>query len=357
MKIFALPSHQSKENTTGVDYARIIQPMKYLNGYKDTKVITYDIKRSMNWLYVAKHYDLIYFNYLNNPWGFAAMGAMARHYKVKIVMDVDDAIWEIHNDNPAYEVWKKGSEGIRDFTAICNEVDYITCTNQYLKNVIINNTKKSPDKVIVFPNYIDLDSYTYRSEFRNDGQINLTHFGSTTHFFDLKETEFERGISRIMKEYPNVKLRTVGAFIPEYREKWGARYENTFGDPDIYTWIKEKFPEFMKEADILVCPLIDDIYNRCKSQIKWLETSSAKVPGVYQKIRQYEEVVDGTNGICANKDTEWYRGIKYMIDNPDKRKKMGEKTFEDVKKWQIQNNLEDYYQFFLKVLDNGEKRV
>jgi hypothetical protein len=39
-----------------------------------------------------------------------------------------------------------------------------------------------------------------------------------------------------------------------------------------------------------------------------------------------------------------------MIDNPDKRKLMGEKTFEDVKKWQIQNNLESYYQFFQEVL-------
>jgi len=356
MKIFALPSHQSKENTTGVDFARIIQPMKYFNGYKDTKVIIFEIIKKMNWLWVAKHFDIIYFNYLNNPWGFAAMGAMARHYGVKMVMDVDDAIWEIHNDNPAYEVWKKGSEGLRDFTAICNEVDYITCTNNYLKNVIINHTTKTPDKIQVFPNYIDLSTYTYRAPFKNTNQINLTHFGSTTHFNDLRETDFERGLNRIMAEYPNVVFRTIGAFIPSYREKWGARYEQTFGDPDIYTWINKRFPTFMKESDILVVPLVDDIYNRCKSQIKWLEASSAKIPGIWQRVRQYEEVVDGTNGILANKDTEWYKGIKYMIDNPDKRKAMGEKTFEDVKKWQIQDHLEDYYVFFQKVLDKKDKK-
>lgn len=355
MRIFALPSHQSKENTTGVDFARIIQPMKHLNGYEGTRIIIFEIIKKMNWLWVAQNYDVIYFNYLNNPWGFAAMGAMARHYGVKLVMDVDDAIWEIHSDNPAHEVWKKGSEGIKNFTAICNEVDYITCTNEYLKNVIINNTTKSPDKIKVFPNYIDLDTYTYRSTFKDDGQINITHFGSTTHFFDLKETEFERGLNQIMKEYPNVTLRTVGAFIPGYREKWGGRYENTFGDPDIYKWIKDKFPTFMAEADIMVVPLIDDIYNKCKSQIKWLEASSAKIPGIWQRIRQYEEVIDGTNGILANKDSEWYKGIKYMIDNPGKRKAMGEKTFNDLEKWKIQNHLEDYYTFFQRVLTNDKK--
>jgi glycosyltransferase involved in cell wall biosynthesis len=106
----------------------------------------------------------------------------------------------------------------------------------------------------------------------------------------------------------------------------------------------------MEDADILVTPLMDDVYNRCKSQIKWLEASSAAIPGVWQKIRQYEEVIDGTNGILAKKDTEWYKAIKYLIDNPEKRKKMGEKTFKDVKKWQTQEHLEEYAQFFHQIL-------
>jgi glycosyltransferase involved in cell wall biosynthesis len=102
----------------------------------------------------------------------------------------------------------------------------------------------------------------------------------------------------------------------------------------------------MEETDILVTPLVDDVYNRSKSQIKWLEASSAKKVGVWQSIRQYEEVINGTNGILASKDTQWYRAIKYLIDNPDKRKKMGEKAYEDVKKWQIQNHLDKYADFF-----------
>uniref|UniRef100_A0A6M3J106 Putative glycosyltransferase n=2 Tax=viral metagenome TaxID=1070528 RepID=A0A6M3J106_9ZZZZ len=355
MKIFALPSHQSDDRTSGVDFARILQPMKHLNKYKGIETMLFNIRKETDWLWVAKNFDVIYFNYLNNPWGFAAMGAMARHFGVKIVMDVDDALWEIHDDNPAHAVYKKGSEPLKNFTLICNEVDYITCTNEYLKNVIMFNTKKTPDKIKVFPNYVDLKLYKYKPPFKDDGQINLTHFGSTTHFNDLVDFEFMKGVNRIMDEYPNVIFRTVGAFIPSFRAKWGGRYENTYGHQDIYQWIKTKFPDFMTESDILVCPLVDDVYNRCKSQIKWLEASSAKVPGVWQNMRQYSEVIDGTNGILAKKDTEWYKAIKYLIDNTQKRKEMGEKAYQDVKdNWQIQNHLDEYADFFY-LLDKNKK--
>lgn len=355
LRIFCFPSHLSKTATTGVDYARIISPMTHLNGYKGIETTLYKLGEKTNWKQVAETHDAIYFNYLSDPWGFAAMGSMARHFGLKLILDLDDAIWEIRNDNPAYPVWKKGEKNIKNFTMICNEVDYMTTTNDYLKHIIMNHTNKTPDKIKVFPNYVDLKTYKHRTKFKNDGQINLTHFGSTTHFRDLDDWEFTKGINRIMDEYPNVNLRTVGIWKPDMRERWGARYENLYGSPDIYKWISEKFPTFMDETDILITPLEEDIYNRGKSNIKWLESSSAKIPGVWQNIRQYAECVDGTNGILAKKDTEWYKGIKYLIDNPDKRQKMGEKAFEDVKKWEIDKHLEEYTQFFKEVVDKKIK--
>lgn len=355
IKIFCLPSHQTKERTSGVDFARVIQPMAHLNGYKDDEVefetTLFDIEKSTDWLEVAKNYDIIYFNYIQNPWGFAAMGAMARKHGVKMVMDLDDSLWHIKSDNPASSVYKKGSEALNNFTAICNEVDYVTCTNSYLKNVILNNTYKSPDKVEVFPNYIDLERYSHRSPFKDNHSINLVHYGSTTHFIDLNEEEFNKGIDRIMSEYPEVTLRMIGAFIPKYRKRWGMRYENVYGHQDIYKWIEDKFPQFMDETDILVVPLTDDIYNRSKSQIKFLESASAKKPGVFQRIRQYQEVIDGSNGMLARSEDEWYQAIKKLIDNKEFRKKSGENAYKTVEKdWDIKKHVKDYADFFKSIL-------
>lgn len=357
IKIFALPSHQTKERTSGVDFARIIQPMKALNGYtdEDTKfeVDIYNIDDSTDWLHVAKNYDLIYFNYLNSPWGFAAMGAMARRHGVPMVMDLDDNLWSLRSDNAAQTVYYKGSDALRNFTAICNEVDYVTCTNRYLKNVVINNTRKHAEEIKVLPNYVDLKMYNHRTQFRKDFQIRLTHFGSTTHFHDLNDEEFNKGIDRIFTEYPNVVLRMVGAFIPKYRKRWGMRYENAYGAVDIYDWVKNKFPQYMDETDILVVPLIDDLYNRCKSHIKFLEASSAGIPGVWQKIRQYEEIVDGENGMLARTADQWYEAIKKLIDDEQLRRTMGERAFQTVKEdWQMKHHVGLYADFFKEVIDN-----
>lgn len=353
IKIFAFPTHGTTERTSGVDFARVIQPMSHLARHPDFEVHVFDPKENMNWPEVAQHYDIIYFNYLNNAWGFAAMGAMARKFGTQLVMDVDDALWDIQPDNPAYHVYHKKGEAIRNFTAICKEVDYMTTTSMYLKHVICDNTYKHPSRVKVFPNYVDLDLYNYRPPFKDTHEITLLHHGSTTHFMDLEEAEFERGLDRIFKEYPNVKLKTVGAFIPKYKEKWGERYINDFGDPDIYKWIKNKFPKAMDDTDILVVPLKKSIYTKSKSSIKFIETGSAGKPGVWQNIRQYDEIVDGNNGFLAESAQDWYENIKTLIDDKALRKKMGECAYETVKKdWQIQDHVEDYATWFKKIFDS-----
>lgn len=359
IKIFCLPSHATKERVSGVDFARVIQPMTFLNGYEDdevkfeTKIFDPNNLPGMNWMQVADKYDIIFLNYINDPWGFAAMGAMARHYGKKIVFEIDDALWRVKPDNTAYEVYKKGSEGAFNLTAIMNVVDHITTTNDYLRNIILGETTRKAKDITILPNYIDLDGlYTHRARFNTGYEFTLMHFGSTTHFIDLGQSEFIKGIDRIMKEYPNVKFKTVGAMIAEFKQMWGARYENAYGDQDLFKWVREKFPNYMDEADALVVPLADTVYDRAKTSIKFLEASSAKVPGVWQRIRQYEETVDdGKNGFLAGTANEWYEKIKQLIDNTELRKSMGEEALKTVEKeWQMKQHVKDYAEMFKKVL-------
>jgi len=364
IKIFALPSHASKSRVSGVDFARIIQPMEHLDGWTDGEVkIKVDVwniydKNKADWRKIAKEYDIIYLNYLNQAWGFAAMGCMVRKYGRKMVMDFDDNLWGILPDNTAYQVYKKGSEGIKVITSIAKEVDYITCTNSYLKNAIAYNTNKKHELIRVMPNYIDLDLYKYHPRFKDDQQIQLVHFGSSSHFTSLQSEQFNKGIDKILKEYPNVVFKTVGAFIPKYKLRWGARYLHSFGNTDVYKWIKGRFPDVMKETDILVAPLTENVYNRCKSSIKFLEASSAKRPGVWQDIRQYQEVVNnGENGFLARVSRDWYEAIKKLIDDKALRKEMGKQAFKTIEdKWQMKDNLDRYGNFFKEVfLDKNNK--
>ena len=357
IKIFGLPSHATKVRTAGVDFARIIQPLKALGQVKGFETFVYDPNKEMHndpveWLPVAKKYDIVYLNYIVNPWGYAAMGAMVRGQGKKIVLDLDDSLWDIRPDNPAADAYKKGGEEINNLTCICNDVDLITCTSNYLKNVIMSHTDKTADKIKVLDNFVDLNIYSKKPKFKNTPGIRITHHGSTTHFEDLTNPEFMSGINKIMDEFPNVTLEFIGAFIPKFKERWGQRYINSYGNEDFYKWSTGRFPELIKEADIVIAPLRDNVYTRCKSGIKYLENGAMGKPGVYQDMPQYQKYIkQGVNGYLAFSAEDWYKSLKELIVSVEKRKSVGEEAYKTIQDYTIQKNVKYYAKMFKEVLD------
>ena len=359
ISIFVFPTHCSKEKTPGVDYCRMILPMRELQKDPRFKVTIFDNTLSkkalskFDWRDIAQEYDILYINYLTLPWDFAMIGMLFRKYGKKIVFDIDDLIWEIQKDNSSYEVYKPGSDGRAVITDIVNEVDYVTVTNNYLRNALISYTKKTYDKVAVMPNRIDLDLYKWKTKPKKKSRVRIGYFGSSSHFNDLGDKSFSSGLEKLMKEYPNVEVLTVGAMLASFKRKFGARYFNDFGHQDIYTWVglmKDK----LKEVDIWAVPLVTSTYNKSKSSIKFLEMSSTGRPGCWQKIRQYEEVVKhGKNGFLCSGVNSWYSNLKKLVDSPKLRRKMGREALKTVKNdWQMSDpkNIKLYVDLFQKVM-------
>jgi glycosyltransferase involved in cell wall biosynthesis len=352
VKIFALESHSNyigNTTTSGVDFARIVQPMNYLNKQKGFKVHIWNNSQDPNvgWDDVTKAYDVIYTSYTPNDWAYAAMGMFARKNGCKIIYDVDDNLWDILSDNVAYETYHPGSKPLYFLNCILKDVDYITTTNPFLKNVMAHRIPVEFNKIKVFPNYIDLKLYKYKPKFKDTNDLHLTHFGSTSHFTSLQEDKFFNAISRLMVDFPNLTFETVGAFIPKLKMKFGQRYISGTGSPNLFTWVESKFPEVLDRTDVFVAPLTDNVYNKSKSGIKYLEVSSAKKPGVYQNIRQYKELITHkVNGMLAYHEQDWYHSIKELLENKELRKSMGEKAYENIQEHTIQQNIERYTDFF-----------
>lgn len=354
IKIYAVPIFSNEERQSGVDYARLTLPMTELGKQKGFKVEIFDqkVKSQKDWIQIAKEFDYIYFNYTPNDVGFAIMGCMVRMAGKKLIMDLDDNIWKVLPDNMAYKTWTSDKKTLKNFTAICNEVDYMTTTNNYLRNSIASHTDKPLDKIKVFPNRIDIDNvYTWRKPFKDENNFVIAHFGSTTHFKSILDEEFMAGMDMLMKNYPNVVFKTIGSFMPGYKDRWGQRYVSDSGSPDLMKWIKDRMPKVLADVDFLVVPLTDNVYNRAKSSIKYIETSSCKIPGCYQDIRQYQEVIrDGYNGFLCKNAKDWYKKMKKLIDDKKLRKDMGENAFKTVEEdWQMKNNVKDYIDFFKKI--------
>lgn len=330
--IFVYPAHCDGKHVPGVDYVRIIRPMEELSKQKGFKVKIFDGKDVLYWKELAQEYDIFYLNYITNAPGFVSAAFWFMKYGKKIVFDIDDLIWEIQPDNASYSVYAPKSEGRAVITdIIARGVDYVTCTNQYLKHGIAQYTDKDNNKIKVLPNYIDLDLYKWRKKPKDDYEITIGYFGSSSHFNDLVNPGFLEGMTKLMADYPQVRFFTIGAMIQEIKKRFGARYTTGFGDHDIYKWV-EMMPEICGNIDIFVAPLLEIPYTKGKSGIKYLEYSSTKIPGVYQDIRQYQELVeDGKNGYLAKTKHDWYKKLKGLVESVKLRKTIGEAAFKTVK--------------------------
>lgn len=356
ISIFAVPSHADIHRTSGVDMVRVIQPAQELAKDNRFNVTIYDPKlnEKMDWVTVAQQNDILFLNYTSSAWAFAIMGTMARKFGRKIVLDMDDALLHVRPDNSAFSHYQKSDKpdsAYRIVKSIAREVDYITTTSMYLKHVIMNDMGVHPNKIVVLPNFIDLDNlYTHRSPFKDELDILISHFGSSSHYADLQNKEFIGGMDKLMKELPNVRFFTIGSLIADLKNKWGSRYTHGFGDVDVYKWIKEKMPTFMNDTDIVVAPLDTDIYNRSKSYIKFLEYSSCQKAGVYQDITPYQQIVkNGENGYLASTADEWFKYLYKLATDATHRKQIGLKAFETTQKETIQANIHRYADFFLGI--------
>lgn len=351
MKIFVYPAHCDGKHVPGVDYVRIIRPMEELKKTGEFEVTIFDGKKKMDWRKVAKDYDVLYLNYITNAWGYVAMASQMDLNKKKIVYDIDDLIWRIQEDNAAYSVYAPGTEGRATITdIIARGCDYVTCTNMYLKHGIAEYTEKAHDKIKVLPNYIDLDLYKWTKEPVDNHEITIGYFGSSSHFNDLVNPGFINGLSKLMEENPRVKFYTIGAMIQSLKKKFSARYSTAYGDHDIYKWVK-MMPLLLGDVDIFVAPLVDTTYARAKSGIKFLEYSSTKIPGCYQDIRQYQELVKHReNGYLCATTEDWYQSLKELCDSVETRKRIGEAAYKTVKnEWTFQGNVNKYVDFFKSI--------
>lgn len=361
IKVLFLETHHKLKGgkiiTSGVDYARLILPAKALMNVPGFEV---EIRKDpfteidKNWNDITKNHDIIITSYIDEAWGYVQMAMYAKKNNCKIVIDLDDNVFELTRDNPVYEFYHKGTEKLFILESILKDADYVMTTNSVLRNKICQNTGRSYDreKTKVIPNYINLEEYDYKKipEIKKD-KITILHAGSSTHWKDLKEDGFVAGMTRIIKEYPNVEFVTIGNWIPEWVTIAGKQYRQMQGRPDVYEFIKELWPQMIAETDIVVVPLAYDEATICKSGIKYLEFSAGKTAGVYANIRQYKELIEPGRGFLARTSDEWYESIKKLVDDKQLRIDMGESAYQYVKdNHTIQGNIDKMVEWLTNII-------
>lgn len=210
--------------------------------------------------------------------------------------------------------------------------------------------------VHVFPNTIVLEDYEFFDTNRKDDKIRILWQGSISHWVDW--FPLRSAIKAISEKYKN-KITWV-----------------IYGT--LFKWIKDVIPPDMIEfcswspydayrlrrgllnIDINLCPLEDNIFNRCKSAIKWYEGSIWPNPEatLASKVGPYFEIQNGKTGLLYTTEQEFVDKLSALIENPELRKTLGN----NAKKWVMNNRLPEHtipplYEFYTETRERQKREL
>lgn len=190
--------------------------------------------------------------------------------------------------------------------------------------------------VHVFPNTVVLDDYEFFEVPRKDDKIRILWQGSVSHYLDWYR--LKDALATISKKYEDkitwviygTKFDWIHKAIPEHM------FEYCHWSPyDAY-----KLRRGLLNIDINLCPLADNVFNRCKSAIKWYEASIWPNPEatLAAKVEPYFEIEHNKTGLLYTTPEDFVNKLSALIENADLRKRLAN----GAKDWVMHNRLPEH---------------
>lgn len=266
----------------------------------------------------------------------------------KIVIDFDDNVFKVSPlsehykdygvenfklklaDGSEVDAWRDGVNGfdikrnqalLDGVKSVCSKADLITVTTPILANVF----REFSENVRVLPNCVNVDEWKKLPLEKNENEIRLYWGGGMSHWEDL--LLLRDPLKMIFDKYKQAKIVMLGWMPAGFSEMFKDRVEyHPWSNFHAYSY---KYASL--GVDIALIPLVDNEFNRCKSNIKWIEASSLQIPSVVSYCSPYKEVENLSDQDLAvfiedNKPESWVKGISMLIDNPNLRQKIGDQA-------------------------------
>lgn len=279
---------------------------------------------------------------------------LAHAKRIPIIYDMDDLLFELPEDHPDRAIHYY-TEALFPMLQALLEADLLTVSTLPLQEYLQPFNRN----IAILPNFLDDSSWQLRapiSRTTQDKPLIIGYMGSTSHTPDLN---YVAPVLRKVIDHSaeNIQLKFWGIQPPQ----------EIAGSPGV-SWVPienhvydyAEFAQYFlgREVDIFICPLVENLFNSCKSAVKFLEYSALGVPGVYSRIAPYQRVIhQGVNGFLASSLEEWEECLVKLIENPSLRHSIAtnaQKTIRD--EWLLSNNATRWLQVFQEapIKSNGK---
>ena len=264
---------------------------------------------------IAESFDIIVFQRQVHP-GILEVLKYANSIGKTTVYELDDDIWNIDMTNPGYPFWSK-PHNLEAAQNTIREAKLVTTTTKRLARYMNRFNKNT----FVLPNMLPEEHWRVKPLRKKKGDPLIVGWaGSMHHWQDLNI--LEGTIQQVIDEYPNIEFDIAGAgdAIP-FRP-----HERMILWPSVKI---EEYPKIINHFDIGLAPVTDKHFNKCKSDLKFIEYGMLGVPGIFSKVESYTgTVIHGENGFLAKNTKDWLRFIKLLIEDQDLRKTIGKNAKE-----------------------------
>ncbi len=234
------------------------------------------------------------------------------------------------------------------------EADVVTVSTQRLCDVL----RDYNDRVVVLPNYFDDTLWSLKPPQPKNPQeesLIIGYMGTNSHKPDLEH--IAPVLLGLMERLPQkISLNFWGTPPPMAFRSLPQVQWTPFGIrsyPEFAAWFQTQ------SADIFIAPLVDNLFNRCKSPLKFFEYSALGVPGVFSRLDPYEGVIKhGHNGFLAGTNSEWEECLRSLIEDEALRFRMAIEAQVTIQEnWLLSRNISRWIETFQTAVRIGQGRA
>lgn len=372
----------------GVGHFRSIWPAQEMQkNFRDDFDVKIDLSPNFNDLTALKKYDIIHFHRQLGP--YERQNEIFEELKsagVTLIMDIDD-YWVPPNTHPMYYVAMRDKINEKIISTL-KVADYVTTTTE----IFAKEIRKYNKNVIIIPNAIDTSHKMWQVDenIEKGDKLRVSWIGGSSHLEDLKlvKSSMDRlnsdkaledkyqiilcgfdirghiteimpdGQQRVRKIRPDETVwnKFESIFTSDYKivdenyKNFLMSYKNEKYNGDLsklnyvrrWTLPLTQYGKHYNYCDVCLAPLVKNTFNLVKSELKIIEAGMTKKVLIAQDLGIYKEILKhGETGFLVNEarnHKDWYKNIKYLIDNPKEVERISNNLHEFVKdKYSLEN--------------------
>lgn len=297
--------------TDGVYYHRLFVPYNRINEDTDIEVMRTMTADGIK-VNECKEFDAIVFNRTIsqqlNPFPIFTKCKIA---KTKIIMDIDD-YWYAPKGHPVRESWVK-----TNFSKCCEDqlkyADFITTTHAHLRDEIVK-LGIDKKKVFICKNAIDPSEPQYAQDFSYKQA--LMWQGSSTHNHDLA----------LLKDIEQ-PITLCGY---HKSDEWELMVKN-IKKPKLRGGLPvDSYMNHYHDNSIALIPLVNNKFNRFKSELKMIEAGWANKTVIVSDIHPYTNIAKHMIN-CATTKNDFKYYVNLLLNNRNLQDDLRGKLNEGVK--------------------------